>query len=120
MKIAITSSGNEISSALDPRFGRARWFVLYDTESEEYEAIDNKQNLDAAQGAGIQSGQRIVDSGVEAAITGNVGPKAFRTLSSSGIRIYLTKSTQVQEAIESFKNGDLQETNQANVEGHWG
>lgn len=120
MKVTITSNGQEMDSEVDPRFGRAKWFILVDTESGEHEAIDNKQNLNAAQGAGIQAGQNVVELGVEAVITGNVGPKAFRVLQAAGIKIYLCGSgTTVAEAIEQLKAGDLKEVDQANVEGHW-
>ncbi|MCD6389946.1 MAG: NifB/NifX family molybdenum-iron cluster-binding protein [Desulfobulbaceae bacterium] len=120
MKIAITSNGQEMGSEVDPRFGRAKWFSLVDTESGEHEAIDNEQNLNAAQGAGIQAGQNVVELGVEAVITGNVGPKAFRVLQSAGIKMYLCGSgVTVSEAVAQFKAGELKQVDQANVEGHW-
>ena len=120
MKIAITSQGQTMDSMVDARFGRAKWFILLDTESEEYEAVDNKQNLNAAQGAGIQAGQNVVELGAEAVITGNVGPKAFRVLQTASIRIYLCGSgATVAETVEQLKAGNLKQVDQANVEGHW-
>ena len=76
-------------------------------------------NLNVAQGAGIQTGQNIANLGVEAVITGNVGPNAFRVLSAAGVRIFLTEQQTVQDAIDLFKAGKLEEVKQANVEGHW-
>lgn len=120
MKVAVTSQGQTMDSMVDARFGRAQWFILVDTESGEHEAMDNKQNLNAAQGAGIQAGQNVVELGAEAVITGNVGPKAFRVLQTAGIKIYLCGSTTTAaEAVEQLKAGDLKEVDQANVEGHW-
>ena len=52
MKICVTSQGPDLSSAVDPRFGRARYFIIYDEETESFEAIDNEQNVSAACGAG--------------------------------------------------------------------
>jgi len=119
MKIAITAAENNVSGKVDPRFGRAKYFIIADTDSGESSAHDNIQNLNAAQGAGIQSAETIARLGAEAVITGNAGPKAFRTLSAAGIKVYLFQGGTVAEAIQKFKNGELKETTAANVEGHW-
>lgn len=76
MKIAITSQGKEMQSPVDPRFGRARWFIVTDTGA--FEPVDNEKNLDAAQGAGIQAGRAVAKLGVEAVVTGNVGQRRTR------------------------------------------
>ena len=120
MKIAITSLGETLDSPVDQRFGRARYFVLYDTETEEWSAHDNKQNLNAAQGAGIQAGQKVVEIGAEAIITGHCGPKAFATLRAGSIDVYPGASGTVKEAISAFSEGKLQKTDDADVDGHFG
>lgn len=119
MKIAITAQGKNMESKADPRFGRTSWFVLVDTETGEYHAVSNEQNLNAGQGAGIQSAENVSRQGVEAVITGNCGPKAFRTLSAAGIKVYLGSEGTVAEVLERFKAGKLSESTGANVEGHW-
>jgi predicted Fe-Mo cluster-binding NifX family protein len=119
MKIAITATGKDLSSSVDPRFGRAKYFLIVDTESNEAVAHDNAQNLNAAQGAGIQAGETVARLGAEAIITGNVGPKAFRTLTAAGIRVYLCEQATAAEAVCKLKAGELKETTAANVEGHW-
>jgi len=119
MKIAITSQGKEFTSEMDLRFGRAKWLIVVDTESGDFHAHDNAVNLNAAQGAGIQTGQNIANLGVEAVITGNVGPNAFKTLNAANVKIFLAEKQTVQDAIDSFKAGKLKEVGQANVEGHW-
>jgi len=119
MRIAVTSQGREMSSPVDPRFGRARYFAVVDTESGDLAVADNTQNLNAAQGAGIQAGKNVVDLGVQAVITGHVGPKAFATLQAGGVRIYTGAGGTVAEAVEQFKAGQLAETTEADVEGHW-
>jgi predicted Fe-Mo cluster-binding NifX family protein len=111
--------GNEMSSAVDSRFGRARYFIVVDTETGEFSAHDNAQNLNAAQGAGIQAGQNVADLGVEAVVTGNVGPKAFRVLQAAKVKIFIGAAGTVQEAVEAVKAGQLQAVDQANVDGHW-
>ena len=119
MKIAITATGMDMSSSVDPRFGRARYFIVVDTDTNEAAAHDNTQNLNAAQGAGIQAGETAARLGVTAVVTGNVGPKAFRTLNAAGVKVYLCGQVSVTEAVRMFKTGELKETTAANVEGHW-
>ena len=119
MKVAVTSQGKELSSEIDPRFGRAKWILLVDTQTGVTGAYDNTVNLNIAQGAGIQTGQNVAKLGAEAVITGNIGPNAFKTLSTANVKVYLSKAKTIQEAIESFKSGELNEVSQANVEGHW-
>ena len=119
MKIAITSQGEKLSSEIDLRFGRAKYLLVVDTETGNFEVHDNELNLNAAQGAGIQTGQNMANLGAEAVITGNVGPNAFKTLNAADIKIFLAERQTVREAIDLFKAGELKEVDQANVEGHW-
>ena len=119
MKIAITAQGKELSSEIDPRFGRAKWLIVVDTETDDFQAHDNVVNLNVVQGAGIQTGQNMANLGADAVITGNVGPNAFKILSTARVKIFLAQKQTVQEAINSFKAGKLKEVDRANVEGHW-
>ena len=119
MKVAVTSQGKELSSEIDARFGRAKWLIVVDTDEGDFKAYDNVLNLNAVQGAGIQTGQNIVNLDVEAVITGNIGPNAFKTLNAVNVKVFLANSQTVQEAVDLFKAGKLEEVNKANVEGHW-
>ena len=119
MKVAVTSQGRELDPPVDPRFGRAKYFLVVDTETGDFSATDNSQNLNAAQGAGIQAGKNVVDLGVEAVITGHVGPKAFATLQAGGMQVYTGATGTAAEAVEQFKAGALKQSTGADVEGHW-
>jgi len=119
MKIAITAQGEQMQSPVDPRFGRAKWFIVIDTETGDFEAVDNKKNFNAAQGAGIQAGRNAAELGVEAVVTGNVGPKAFATLNAAKISVHTGAKGTVQEALDKFKAGGLESSQGANVEPHW-
>lgn len=119
MKIAISSEGKELDAKIDTRFGRARYFIIYDTETNEFSTMDNIQNLNAAQGAGIQTAQNVLNSGAECIITGHCGPKAYRVLSSSNIKLYLADKGTVKEAIDDLISGKLKIAGGADVEGHW-
>jgi predicted Fe-Mo cluster-binding NifX family protein len=119
MKIALTTSGKDLNAPLDSRFGRAPQFLIYDLEAGTFEVVDNDQNLNASQGAGIQSAQNIARLGAKALVTGHCGPKAFRVLQAAGIKIYNTSAATVAEAIDQYRTGKLTEAAAADVEGHW-
>ena len=119
MKIAVTASGPELSSELDPRFGRAAYFILVDSDAMTFEVVENRQNFDLPQGAGIQAGKTIADRHVEALITGNCGPKAFKVLERAGIKILVGARGTVADAVAQFKRSQHTPVEAPNVEGHW-
>ena len=119
MKVAVTAQGKELASQIDQRFGRAKWLIVIDTETGDFQSHDNAMNQNAVQGAGIQTGQNIANLGVEAVITGNVGPNASKTLNAAKVRVFLAEKQTVREALDAFKAGELKEVDRANVEGHW-
>jgi predicted Fe-Mo cluster-binding NifX family protein len=119
VKLALPTSGDDINAPLDSRFGRAPKFLVYDLAGETYEVIGNQQNLNAAQGAGIQAAEAVARLGVEALVTGHCGPKAFRVLTAAGIRICHTDALTVAAALEQYRLGKLPESKAAEVEGHW-
>lgn len=106
MKICITSEGNNLDSQVDPRFGRCQYFLIVNTDNLEFEAIPNS-NIEARGGAGVQSGQLVVEKQVKAVLTGNVGPNAFQVLQAAGIDVITGVSGRVKEAIEKYKKGEL-------------
>lgn len=120
MKITISSQGEKLDSAVDPRFGRAAQFILYDTETGSYEAISNAQSLDAAQGAGIKAAETISRLGAQVLITGHCGPKAFETLKAAGIEVVIgAEGCTVSKALEKYKAGQLKTSGSSDVSGHW-
>jgi predicted Fe-Mo cluster-binding NifX family protein len=119
MKIAITSKGKDLDAEVDPRFGRAQYIIVYDTDAGTFSALDNSANIDAARGAGVQAGQNVAQTGAGALITGNCGPKAFNVLNSAGVKVYIGAQGTVREAIRGFKAGSLTPADAPNVEGHW-
>ena len=109
MKIVITAQGNSLDSGFDMRFGRAAWFAVIDTESEQVDFIDNQENLSGAHGVGTNAGRLIVESGAEAVVSGNIGPNAFQVLNAAGLKIYIGKGQTVKEVLEGFKQGKFEE-----------
>jgi predicted Fe-Mo cluster-binding NifX family protein len=119
MIIAVTTSGDNLAAPLDSRFGRAARFLIYNTDTKDFQAIDNSQNLNAPQGAGIQAAQTVANAGADALITGHCGPKAFRVLQAAGIKVYNCEAATVETALNLLGNGTLHASTDADVEGHW-
>jgi len=119
MRIAVTSKEDTLSAEVDPRFGRTRYFLLVDTETSAFEIVRNDQQLHLAQGAGIQAAQSLARHRPHVVLTGNCGPKAFKTLQAAGIQVVVGVSGPVATAIHAFLDGKLQPAVAANVEGHW-
>ncbi len=119
MIIALTAKGNDLDSGLDVRFGRASTIVLFNKDDGSIDTLENTVNLNAAQGAGIQTAQRISETKATVVITGNVGPKAFKVLEAAGIKTYTSNASTIKEAIEQFDRGELNIATGPNVEGHW-
>jgi predicted Fe-Mo cluster-binding NifX family protein len=120
MKIALSAQEPSMDSIVDPRFGRAKFFIVFDTEHDTFEALDNEQNLLSGQGAGIQSAATVVNAGCNVLITGHCGPKAFTALNKTGVAVYAAVAgVTVREAVDSFKKNELVKLETADVEGHW-
>jgi len=119
MRIAISSQGRDLGSEVDQRFGRASYFLVFDTNDESFEVVNNDQNVNAAQGAGVQAAENIVRKNVDIVVAGNFGPKAFRALEAAGIKVALWANGTVSQAIELARNNKLELCGNANVEGHW-
>jgi len=119
MKIAISTTGSSLDDPVEQRFGRCSTFLLVDTESMETEALDNR-NARARGGAGIQAAQQLAQAGVDAVITGNIGPNAFQTLQAADIDIYIGASGMARDALQRYKNGELETADGASVGSHFG
>jgi predicted Fe-Mo cluster-binding NifX family protein len=106
MKVCLTLQNNSLQASLDPRFGRAAWYMVYNTETGDSEFFSNP-NRNGTGGIGVQSGQLMSQKGVEAVITGRVGPNAFEALHAAGIRIYTGVSGSARDILEKFDSGKL-------------
>ena len=105
MKIAVSTQGNTLDAPVEMRFGRAKGFIVFDDQSREHTYLDNTQNADLPQSAGIQTAQMVANAGAKVVITGQVGPKAQTALEQGGIEIHYCGETTVGQALEAFQNG---------------
>ena len=119
MKIAVTANGRGLDAPSSPVFGRCQWYVLVDTKTMEAESAANPA-LAASGGAGIQAAQYIAGLGVQAVVTGNVGPNAYQVLNAAGIDVYLYPEGIVRQAVEAFQAGQLPSASGATAPSHAG
>ncbi len=115
MKIAVSAKGMDIDSEIDERFGRAAYILIVDSASLEVTVLDNTENINAAQGAGIQAASMVSESGAQALLTGSCGPKAMTAFSATNIQVFTGQTGTVRQAVERFKQNGLQPADQANV-----
>ena len=98
MRIAVSSTGMDLNSQIDPRFGRCAFFNIIETDDMSYEAFDN-ENINLSGGAGIQSGSFVASKDVKAVLTGKCGPKAMQTLVAAKIEVFTGQSGTVRGAV---------------------
>jgi len=119
MKVAVSSSGKDISSRIDPRFGRCNYFLIVDTETMAFEAVKNTA-AGSAHGAGVQAAQLVASEGVSVVLTGNVGPNAYGALTASSVEVVTGLAGRVEDAVNRFKRGELKAVSKPTVMGHFG
>ncbi|MCD6380589.1 NifB/NifX family molybdenum-iron cluster-binding protein [bacterium] len=109
MKIALTAKGTEWNSPIDARFGRTEYFVIYDEEKDELNAVDNTSVINEAHGAGPRTSQKLFEEEANVLITGNgPGGNAAAVLKEAGIEVYVgAGGMSVKEAYDAYKKGDL-------------
>lgn len=120
MKICITSFGSDLDSLIDPRFGRAQFFLILDEEGDLKEVLPNP-GIGAMHGAGIAAAQTIASKRVNVLITGNIGPNAIGALITTGIKIFLTTpGISTRDAFFMWKEDKLTQAQIPTVPGHLG
>ncbi len=119
MKIAVSASGPDLEAQVDPRFGRAPFFLMVNPETMEFDVVPNQPNLQAPQGAGIQAATLIARHRPAAILTGHCGPRAFQTLQAAGIRVVVGVKGSVRDAVQNYQAGKLTPASGPNVASHW-
>ncbi len=119
MKMVVSAQGDNLDAATSPVFGRCPTFIFVDTETMDFEAVPNEA-MNLGGGAGIQAAQFVVNRGVQAVLTGNLGPNAFDVLRAASVTGYLVREGTVRQAVEAFQSGKLQPMAGANVVAHAG
>ena len=118
MKLAISSKGMDLDSQVDPRFGRAAYLLFVDSDTFDFESVNNSENVNAFKGAGIQTATLVGERGVDALLTGHCGPNAFKILEAAKIKVACDVSGTVRDAVRSCIEGKLTFVDNADVEGY--
>jgi len=119
MKILITTTGDDLQSEVDPRFGRCQYLLLVDTDSMDFQAFPNPY-LNEGRGVGVLAAQFVLQQGVKTLLTGACGPNAYAVLSAGGVGVITGVSGIVSEVIERFKAGEFRVDDKPSVQSHWG
>ncbi|OYT42429.1 MAG: dinitrogenase iron-molybdenum cofactor [Candidatus Aenigmarchaeota archaeon ex4484_224] len=112
MRIALPSTGKDLNSIVDSRFGRALYFVFVDVEGKEIKKFEAYENpaYNAFGGAGIQASQFVANKGANVVISPSIGPNSFGLLIQVGIKIYSCPfGISIKQAVEMFLEGKLNE-----------
>jgi predicted Fe-Mo cluster-binding NifX family protein len=118
MRVAISATGPDLQSNVDPRFGRCAFLIFYDTDAGDWEAVPNA-NRDASGGAGIRTAQSVIDRGADAIVTGNIGPNAMQVFSGQ-IKVHTGFSGSIEEALQALRAGSLPDATSPTVKDHAG
>jgi predicted Fe-Mo cluster-binding NifX family protein len=119
MRIVVSSQGDNLDSEASPVFGRCPVYVFVDTETMAFEAVTNPA-MNQGGGAGIQAAQFVVNQGAEAVLSGNLGPNAFDVLQAARVPGFLIADGTVSQAVEAYREGQLQPMAGPNVAAHAG
>ena len=108
MKIAISSTGEDLESEVDARFGRCPYFLIVEIESKKVKDVKAIENVAASQmgGAGITAAETVANEKVDTVITVNMGPRAFSVFRQFGIKIYQGQG-KIKDVVQQFINGKL-------------
>jgi len=111
LKIAVSSQGQGLDAESSPIFGRCPFFVIAEVEGEEVKEIKSLQNTAVGQagGAGISAAQLIGNEGVEAIVTGAMGPRAFGVMNELGIKVFVGNGGSIEKSVIEAASGKLQE-----------
>jgi predicted Fe-Mo cluster-binding NifX family protein len=107
MKIAFTTSGNDLDAPLDRSFGKAPRFLVYDLESDRFSVIDNPQCSGAMTASGVHAAQAVARTGARCLVTGQCDTNVRQALCPLGIRLYNTDAPSVSVALAQYRDGHL-------------
>lgn len=99
--IAVTASGEGLKAEVDKKFGRCKYIIIYNPETEEATSYENKF-LKQNSGVGVKTAEFMADKGVKKVLTLKVGPKAAQVLDRAGIEVVTGIKGQVKENLNNY------------------
>ncbi|MFZ5449900.1 MAG: NifB/NifX family molybdenum-iron cluster-binding protein [Thermodesulfobacteriota bacterium] len=114
--VAISANGKDLDAGVEPRFGRARFFILLDPVTQQWEPLDNLPILSSREDVGILTAKNLTKNRVlQTVVTGNCGPKAFKELKKAGVKVFLNAQGTVRQILDKLRLGELEEALGPNV-----
>ena len=104
MKLLFTTDGETLDSTIAKRFGEAKFYIIYDTETKKIDAQINEGHDD-----NHSSLIKLAKEGVTTFIVGNCGPNAFKVLKKHNAKLFLARIMTAKDALEKFVNNELDE-----------
>lgn len=118
MKVAISASGNHLTSSIEPHFECASYYIIVDLNrpvQTGYKAVHNP-NVKSVNDVGILAAQMLINLGIGVLITGWCDPNALRVFQKANIFIYQATKGTVQEIINTFKDKKFTLNESTNME----
>lgn len=110
MKILLATESDSLKSKIAKRFGKAPYYLIYDSETKKTETRINPGH-DDNHSALID----LVNEGVLHFIVGNTGPNAFDVLNNLGAKLYLARNFTAEEALHAFLNNEIEPLTKATL-----
>ncbi len=106
MIVLIPTNEDKIGDGICPSFGRAPYFMIYNTENETWEFAKNP-GAESSGGAGIVAAQAVLDLKVELVLTPRLGKNSADLLTKGQIEIFKSVTDDIMENIDLLKEGKL-------------
>jgi len=113
--LCITAKGPGLESDVDPRFGRAAYFLFVDPSGALVEALENHPG---GHGAGVNAAQIVAGRNATGVITGAVGPNAMSALEAAGIPVHTVSGGTARAAFEALQAGETDQLRGPTSRGH--
>lgn len=110
MKYLVASTGRELESRVDKRFGHPAYHLIVDAGTMESEAFPGPSAEEPSSGL-----NRFDTCDISGAISGNFGPGAFQALNSRGIKAYVCRGMTVREAVERVTSGEIEPASESTM-----
>ncbi len=112
--LAVAAVDTSTGSQLEERFGRCKYFWLWNPDTDEYRLLE-KPRADGEPGSGTDSARELIQAGVGSLIVNQIGPKAFMLLQRANIEVYCgPEGKTVAEAMKMFRAQQLNKLEIAN------
>ena len=122
MRVAISAFSEDVDGKVNPVFGRCPGYIIAEVEAGEIKSSVFVENsaAGAPSGAGIAAAQTVAEQGVEAVVSGNLGPNAFVLLNQNNIRFYQAPGITIKEAVKKLAEGTLKEVSAPTTQSKFG